>query len=320
MTQHADVAKALAASDTLFTVGAQELFGNDQVPGQYPIWADVVQSSTKTTEMPMIGASSVMAEWLGERIVHQMRAFKLTTSMTPYQATEEVRAPDMKYENLGAIAKRLGAFLAEQAYVYDMISLAKLIANGTGYDEVALLSASHPYSGATSGLWSNLSTNPFTRANYVAAKAAAAAWTIENGRPMRFNATHILHGPAITERVRNELQCTMRVAPVNAVGQADPGAYVVAAGAIPNTMAGELISVETPLLVGTYAYYWYLIDASKRGKPIIIQENERPHSVIRDQENDEARWQRNVYQYALEGDFGANIGYPQTIYGNLAVT
>jgi hypothetical protein len=86
---------------------------------------------------------------------------------------------------------------------------AETLSNGftvTGYDSVALFSASHPNTGkAASSTWSNLSTYALGTVGLAAAVASLLGQTDENGDPLEIEPPFDLHVPVALYQTANEI-------------------------------------------------------------------------------------------------------------------
>ena len=61
---------------------------------------------------------------------------------------------------------------------------------------------------------------------------------------------------------------------------------------------------------------WFLIASSRRIKPIIFQERQKPEFVAHDNPNDESVWQKKQFQYGADARWNVGYGLPQTAWGS----
>lgn len=320
MSYNADLERSLASIDKQYKVMEQDLFGAE-MPGNYGLWTDVVPTDSKTMEIDWIGETPLMQEWLGARILDDLRAYLLTLTLTSYATGIKIPRKTVQYNKSGVVTKRLGQFLAQQAQVYDIQSMAKLVSNPTGYDGVSLFSASHPFSSDSGSVFSNYSTNPLTRANYEAARAAGQSYTTEKGRNFNVVYDTIVCGPLLEKVAKEIFAVKDRRVTVNEAG-AETTSFGIGATTISNVWEGELKVVIDPNLKGsTKRYYWFLLDTSKPGvRPIICLEGMKMKTVNQTRMEDPQRFQHDEFIYGVEGDFSFGAGFWQAAYGAFSTT
>ena len=319
MSYNADLDRGLSAINTSYKVMAEDLFSG-QLPGTYEKFTDVVPTNSENTEIDWVGETPMMAKWVGARTRKEMRAYLHSIKLASYAVDIPVRRKSIKYGTSGAIQKRLGNFLAEQAQVYQLQAIAKLLENPTGYDGVSLFSASHPFA-AAAGTFSNYTTNNLTRANYNTARAAMQAYTTEQGRKFAIIPDTILCGPALEETAKELFKAESRSVALDESGS-EATQFATSATNIPNVWKGELDVIIDPSLTGsTYQYYWFLLDTKKPNiKPVICVEGRKPEAINRTDMDDPHRYEYDEYLYGVEGDFAFGAGFWQVAYGAFSST
>lgn len=319
MSYNADLDRSLSAINTNYKVMAEDLFGSS-LPGTYEKFTDIVPTDSETMEIDWIGETPMMQKWVAERVRKEMRAYLHTLTLDSYAIDIPIRRKTLQYGKSGAVQKRLNNFLREQAQVYQLQSIAMLLSNPTGYDGVSLFSASHPFA-ASSGTFSNYSTNALTRANYNTARAAMQAYTTEQGRKFAIIPDTIMVGPALEETAKELFKAESRVVAVDESGS-EASSFAVAASSMPNVWKGELDVIVDPSLSGsTYQYYWFLLDTRRPGiKPVICLEGRKPVAINRTSMDDPHRYEYDEFLYGVEGDFSFGAGFWQVAYGAFSST
>lgn len=322
MTAYADLSTALATANTVVQAVGTKIF--DIVgEGNYRLYTDVFKDAGLYNELQMLGPSPKLRRWNGSKVRKSFRAYKSTTQVVPFEATIELKRKELLYDSQSLLAAKISAFLQSQSDAFNSISFAKLVANATGLDAVALFSASHPYATSAGAVQSNYSTNSLSLANWKTARNAGMALTGENDALLGINYDTLLCGPANTQKAREICDAKDRVVATSSSG-AETTSAAVDTTAIQNVWQGSMRVVEDPNLIGNYAYYWFLLDTSKGdlNRPIALFESAKAplHIVAMDQETSPDRFENDVYVWSVEGDLEVAVNQWATIYGNLATS
>jgi phage major head subunit gpT-like protein len=318
MSYNADLDRGLANINTFYKVMSEDLFGA-QLPGSYQLFTDTMPTNALNTEIDWVGETPMMKKWVGPRERKGMRAYLHSVKLAKYATGIPIDRMTVAYGASGAVQKRLGQFLQEQAQVYQQLAMTELLSNPTGYDGVSIFSASHPFAYGAS-TFSNYTTNALTRANYNTARAAMQVYRTERGRYWTIMPDTILVGPALEEPAKELFSATRAVALDESGSEATQ--FAVTSSAIPNVWQGELKVVVDPQITGsTYQYYWFLLDTKRPSiKPVIIVEGRKPVAIPRTDMDDPHRYDYDEFLYGVEGDFAAAAGFWQTAYGALSTT
>lgn len=313
MTTNQDIQYGLSALNTTWQEGATDFF-NRGMTGPMMDLATVYKSPTVNLSLAWLANPPRMTEWLGERIVSQSRSYTLSSRMKKYQKTLEIPRESIAYGQLGIAATQVAAFFDSATSEYDGHIYSKYTSSSgvgpVGYDGVALISTSHPHGPGGAVQSNHGSTANLSYSALVTADATMRLFRAENGENYGITPTHLLVGANLRVRA-NELMGIDRIVGLAGDGTVDGGTRVAGATKS-NPMNGAMQVIVTQREAG---YHWSVLDLSKPNmKPFVMQENRFPEALSLDEMTSQPRWTRDVFQYALEGDFEATSGYWQTIY------
>lgn len=320
MTVYADLQTALATVNTVVTKATTDLFTNPRA-GNFLAYTEKSTSSSNLNQVVQPGAGPKLRKWEGAKQFKTFRAYAQTQTCVPYEASLTLKRAEIQYDKSGIVNRKISGFLSDQVDALDRISFAALIANATGLDGVALLSASHPYADSKGSNQSNLSTNSLSLANFRTARNAGMALTYENDEYMHVNYDTLICGPALIQKAREIAEAKDRVVATNINGS-EATSNVMDTTTMQNVWQGAFKVIEEPRLVGTYAYYWYLIDSryANGAKPLILIESSPMQVVALDKLTDEPRFAKDEYQWSVEADLVVAPWAWMSIYGNLATS
>lgn len=208
-----------------------------------------------------------MKEWVGERDFVAMRANAIAIEVKNYSKATKIERNRIVGDRLGEIGAALQEWLADIAN--DKMQLAtQALLDGHSvacYDGSFLFATDHPNGpdGATSV---NTDSNTLTRANVLTKKIRMINRQGENGRLFGVRPNIIMVGSALEDRAK-DIVASMRTQGLAADGTLDGGTRI-AGTAIPQSL--DLQIVVNPYLVGTSAFYWFLLDSTRAAKPIIM--------------------------------------------------
>lgn len=92
-----------AALLAAITTGFKTVFNGvlSQAPGQHKLVATVVPSNTKVQTYPWLGTIPNMREWLGDRVIHGLRAHGYSITNKPFELTIGVDRDDIEDDQYG---------------------------------------------------------------------------------------------------------------------------------------------------------------------------------------------------------------------------
>lgn len=229
-------------------------------------------STTKKTRFGVMARVPKMREWNGSRVMNNITEYTHELTAKDYEDSIEVDANAIREDNLGIYGDVLAA-LGSQARKHPDDLLVTLLQNGhlstaTCYDGQNFFDTDHPIvkgsSGSQQNYWS--SGKPLTLDNVMSIRATMAAYKGDDSRPLGVRPNLIVVPPAL-EHVAIQISKAATIA--NTAG-ATPAAGTAG---VDNVVRGMFDVMMMPELAGSDTT-WYLVDATKRVRPIVVVENE----------------------------------------------
>lgn len=240
-------------------------------------WADslmmTVPANTATTTFGWSDRDLKMREWLGPRVLQNLRTLSQNVTVRPFEATVSVNADDIEDDALGIYSSRFEDIGRAARLQPSQRFKTKLLENPTCFDGQAFFSATHDLDPA--GNQSNLLTSSaLSDSNFNTAYQTMQEFTGGDGEPMGVTATHLFVGP---QNRKTGLE----------IVSAERGA----AGAT-NVNNGAVQLVVVPELSGSA---WYLADLSMSAKPWVKVERRAPRLILKDGPTDDNMfWDKDV--------------------------
>lgn len=325
MTINAVIQEMLAQTSLTFDTLAKDFFGADIQPGEYMKYSNVKTGVDSMTTLQTVMANApTMRRWIGPRQEKKARGYTQTITLEPYEATMPIPRPMLAYQDKqGQVADIIKQFIGNEKIAFDLSVHSAYVANSgagpTGYDNVALFSASHPHAPASTGgaTQSNTGTLPFSAPNLDTTIAAMMSYRFENDTPMRVQPTHLRVGPKLAMQASAILGLGDRVVVVNNLG-AEAATGVVAATSVGNVFKGRLELIVDPNLIGTMDDWWEVLDLSKGdAKPMQLLVGRAPEPIHQDQMWHDRRYQLDEFLYGLEGDWKPAPGIWATAFRHI---
>lgn len=313
MATNLSLAAGLLNASTLWRSNWQDI-SNTAYPGPFKAWTEVIPGAgAARVDINWVTNHPVMQKWLGARQYKGMRHYNTTIAWEAYEATFKIARGTLEYDLTGAVERGIKNFQASNVSAQDKsVATAFDSASGagpTGFDAVALFSASHPH-GPAGATQSNLAaTTNLNHANLRAAEAAGALIVGENGEPADVVYSILRVGPKLKRRAQ-ELTSADRVQTI-AGDQSQDSGTAVAAATRSNVYAGALNVIVDPRVTN---FFWTLIDDHKSAKPMVLFEARAPIAVSRTTLEDSYRFEHDEFLYGLEGDWGIGAGHWHTCY------
>ena len=226
-----------------------------------------------------------MREWIGPRVIQNLKSSSYTLQNKDYEATLAVDRNEIEDDMLGLFEPRTTELARVAARLPDQLVLAALLANGTGFDGVAMFSTAHPLDPA--GNQSNLSSEAFTADNWQAVRARMRSYTGEDGRPLGVNPTLVVIPPAFEKRAKE-------------IFIAERGS-----GGSTNVQQGEASYLVIPELTGNQ---WYVLDTSAPIKPFIYQLRSPVKLVSKTNLTDDNLFWQKEFVWGVDGRAVAGYG------------
>jgi len=243
-----------------------------------------------------------MREWIGDKVVKVLEAFKYTIVNRSFEATVAVKRDDIEDDNLGIYGPQAqqAGWSAKQLPDELVFELINGGFKNDCYDGQYFFDTDHPV-GDTSV--SNKGTAALTAstqaeviATYGAARTAMMSQKDEEGRPLNIVPDTLLVPPAL-EAVALTIMNNERLED----GKANP--YKGTA----TVVVGTRLSSSTA---------WFLLDTSKPIKPFIYQERKAPVFVSQTGEENDDVFMRGEFKFGAEARANAGYGLWQLAYGS----
>lgn len=301
-----DADQILENLSTTVRLRADDVFKVGPYGGTHMLVNEDDGNTTAYVEADDVGPNPPMQEWVGEvPQTRDHRYYSLRTPVKPYVKELAVKRFDMLYR--GGVAKRgVDLFFEEIEADRDRLAFNALLASPylMGIDGVRQYSASHPHVTTSAGAvttYSNLGTDPLSRAAYESASQNAALIYNERGvmMPKSFNAIGV--GRRLVKRAKDIFEAKERVVRVAANQEKDADAThwaVAAANLGYNAWEGECLVVELPLISD---YSWVLFNTAS--KPLNCIYNRRPELIEMTNMTDPQRMKFDRFVWRVEGEW-----------------
>lgn len=277
-----------------------------------PTIATVVPTTLPSQDYGWLSGTPAMREFVDERRLKALKENSQTITDKTWEATLAISRRALEDDQYGAIRIRTQDLAREAVRHKEKIVVQKYALGATTAcaDGQYLIDTDHTESGTNQ---SNKSTNALSEAEVAAGFAAMEAFTDDTGEPMGMSPTHLLVGPKnrfVANRIVNS-QFTI----ASSLGATN--ARVVEGSA--NVLQGLVTVVVSPYLTGTYDDYWFLIDASRGVRGVILQERSDvpiEFTALDNPDNTEA-FMRDNYLYGVRGRYEVGFGLWQAVYGGI---
>ena len=299
MTTGFDYPAFFATANTVVKSSFEDIFGGGYESPSFPVFAEVVPGlNAQTLENNIVGPVALLREWTGMKQMKEVRGYKNSASTKAYEATMAFRRRDLIGAGGDLVMKRLEGLPLANRGGMERLASAFLATNPTGYDGVALYSASHPHADAAGNVQSNKTTLDLSYSGLEQAQYTASLLTLENGDPADITIDTIEVSPKLLNRALDLAEAESRTQSVSQDGVADSG-WRVAAAPIHNVFKGRYTVIENKRLTG---FSWRTYDSSKAAKPVIVGVN-RDFELIKNWDMESyARFMNDQLLTSVEGD------------------
>lgn len=292
-----------------------EKFGGAE-PGVWDRFTEVIPTDSETNTFDFVTAFPQVREWVGPKVYEVMRAYAWTITLKTFAKNLSQNFRKVRYDRNGMLGRAIKRFLTTTS-IYDKVVTDVLLANPTGYDGVALFSASHPH-GPGGATQSNTSATALSYAQHKAIRVAGSSLRDENGEPLMVSYDTIMVGPSLIDLAMEITGSKTRVVGIDNTGA--EGGTVVAAGQVDNYLAndlytgGEMTVIKNPRFTGSNASKYMYVDSKKGATPVLLLEGRKPEVVEQTKMESEARFNNNEMRWSVETDICAGAGLWQTAY------
>lgn len=285
-------------------IGLQATFNNalGNAPTAWEKVAMKIVSSTSQNDYAWLSKFPKMRQWVGDKNVKSLEAFKYSIPNIDWEATIEVDRNDIEDDNLGIYAPQAQMAGESAAQLPDEIVM-DLVNNGFSslcFDGQYFFDADHLVAGAnvankgTKQL--SIATLAAAQASYGAYRTAMRKFKDDEGRPLNILPNVLLVPPAL-EDVANALMSSDRL---------EDGK--------PNPYKGTATVVVDARLTSDTA--WFLLDTTKPVKSFIYQERKAPVFVEQTDAQADDVFNRKKFKFGAEARAAGGYGFWQLAFGS----
>ena len=266
----------------------------------YAQFVGEVNAGTNQIDMPMLEQLTGMREWQDVRQIKNLKSEKLTIKARYFEDTVGVKREDVEDDQYGLYNSLFQTMAMNAANLPNDITNELLAAAGSAkwLDGAAFFGTTRKYGKETI---SNKGTAALSYESFNTAYDAMRTYKGHGGKPLGVKPNLLLHGPSLRTVVADVIK-----APFRAVKVDD------AAVTMPNPNANLVTPIEVDGITNSD---WFLLDARKPFKPIIMFMRKRPSRLIRlDREEDENVFMNRQFIYGTDGRAEVAFAMPHLIY------
>jgi len=281
-------------------------------------------------EVPSMGEQMVhgwlnqiagVREWLGDRQVRNIQSDKLTIVNRKFEETREMERTEIEDDKMGLYAP-LAAIIGRNAAQFQDELICEALFRGTTdtwADDVAIFSnAGRTYGSNTID---NYATDEFDEAGtaFNTAVEKQASYLGHDNKPLKVQASYLLHGPALRVAVGTVLGGQYKAI-------ADAGTTYVQGD---NVNQGLVVPIELPYFVDGYVDslgtthnakdYWFLLGVAGGIPGVFYQNRVAPEfQTSRLSDDSDFVFENDKYQYGTRFRGAGFVGLPHCVYGSFA--
>lgn len=266
----------------------------------YAQFVGEVNAGTSQIDMPMLEQLTGMREWVDVREIKNLKSDKLTIKARFFEDTVAVKREDVEDDQYGLYNSLFQTMAQNAANLPNDITneLLAAAASAKWVDGAAFFGTTRKYGKETIN---NKGTSALTYDSFNTAYDAMRAYKGHGGKSLGVKPNLLLHGPSLRTTVADVIK-----APIRAVTVGD------AAVTMPNPNANLVTPIEVDGITNSD---WFLLDARKPFKPIIMFMRKRPNRLIRlDREEDENVFMNRQFIYGTDGRAEVAFAMPHLIY------
>lgn len=266
----------------------------------YAQFVGEVNAGTSQIDMPMLEQLTGMREWVDVREIKNLRSDKLTIKARFFEDTVAVKREDVEDDQYGLYNSLFQTMAQNAANLPNDITneLLAAAASAKWVDGAAFFGTTRKYGKETIN---NKGTSALTYDSFNTAYDTMRAYKGHGGKSLGVKPNLLLHGPSLRTTVADVIK-----APIRAVTVGN------AAVTMPNPNANLVTPIEVDGITNSD---WFLLDARKPFKPIIMFMRKRPNRLIRlDREEDENVFMNRQFIYGTDGRAEVAFAMPHLIY------
>lgn len=266
----------------------------------YAQFVGEVNAGTSQIDMPMLEQLTGMREWVDVREIKNLKSDKLTIKARFFEDTVAVKREDVEDDQYGLYNSLFQTMAQNAANLPNDITneLLAAAASAKWVDGAAFFGTTRKYGKETIN---NKGTSALTYDSFNTAYDTMRAYKGHGGKSLGVKPNLLLHGPSLRTTVADVIK-----APIRAVTVGN------AAVTMPNPNANLVTPIEVDGITNSD---WFLLDARKPFKPIIMFMRKRPNRLIRlDREEDENVFMNRQFIYGTDGRAEVAFAMPHLIY------
>lgn len=266
----------------------------------YAQFVGEVNAGTSQIDMPMLEQLTGMREWVDAREIKNLKSDKLTIKARFFEDTVAVKREDVEDDQYGLYNSLFQTMAQNAANLPNDITneLLAAAASAKWMDGAAFFGTTRKYGKETIN---NKGTSALTYDSFNTAYDTMRTYKGHGGKSLGVKPNLLLHGPSLRTTVADVIK-----APIRAVTVGD------AAVTMPNPNANLVTPIEVDGITNSD---WFLLDARKPFKPIIMFMRKRPNRLIRlDREEDENVFMNRQFIYGTDGRAEVAFAMPHLIY------
>lgn len=266
----------------------------------YAQFVGEVNAGTSQIDMPMLEQLTGMREWVDVREIKNLKSDKLTIKARFFEDTVAVKREDVEDDQYGLYNSLFQTMAQNAANLPNDITneLLAAAASAKWMDGAAFFGTTRKYG---KEVISNKGTSALTYDSFNTAYDTMRTYKGHGGKSLGVKPNLLLHGPSLRTTVADVIK-----APIRAVTVGD------AAVTMPNPNANLVTPIEVDGITNSD---WFLLDARKPFKPIIMFMRKRPNRLIRlDREEDENVFMNRQFIYGTDGRAEVAFAMPHLIY------
>jgi len=256
--------------------------------------ATVVTVNSLSVNYAWLGDFPQMKEWLGDRVLKDLAAYNYQITRKKFEATIEVNSEDIEFDNIGIVKPRIQMMASEAKTHYDFLTYGVLETNGFCYNGKKFFATDHPMVTAPASTFSNLGVKALTQDSFLEARGNMRKIKGDTGTPLRIVPNLLIVPPALEQTAVDILKKDFL------------------AGGESNTTKGYAEILVADYLTDDKA--WYLMDATKPLKPLILQKTKEIRFMAMDKPDDENVFMRDKFRYGVDTSCNSGYGLPQLAF------
>lgn len=264
----------------------------------YTRYCGFVKSTARIEKYPQTILAGAMREWVGDRVINEVKGKVLEVVNKDYEHTEGVSRNDIEDDTIGFYESLFYEMGLNAANLWAELSTEALTGNGKWADEKAFFLADRKIGKAAIN---NIVSGELSAETYETAASQMMMFTKADGKtPLGLVPDLLVVGPALKNTAKRILKMEMVVE--NGV-------------AVSNPNKDEADILVNPYLTGENSKKWFLM-CTKRGiKPVVVQKRKEGTLQRWDKESDECVKVHNRNDYGIHYRGAAALVAPQLIVG-----